>query len=127
LVAAHMHVGVRDRVLEGGQRLVVLPEHLERAEVVGDGQLPLAHLGWAAGSRVEGVGHSSPSASFPPARTCACTWKTVWPASGPVLNTRRKSPLPRSAATCPATRAGWRSSAGASASSEMSRPCSRRA
>src|SRR5699024_4899673 len=75
LVAAHVHVGVRDRVLEGGQRLVILPEHLERAEVVGDGQLPLAHLGRAAGSRVEGVGHSSPSASFPPARTCACTWK----------------------------------------------------
>ncbi|OUD85725.1 hypothetical protein BC477_15060 [Clavibacter michiganensis subsp. michiganensis] len=24
-----------------------------------------------------------------PASTCACTWKTVWPASAPVLKRRR--------------------------------------
>src|SRR5699024_6322736 len=39
LVTAHVDVGVGHRVLESGEGLVVLPQHLEGAEVVGDRQM----------------------------------------------------------------------------------------
>src|SRR5699024_6422368 len=95
---------------------------VEGAEVVGDGQPALGHgrcpaRGWflgpgrGAACEVPGGGavcgirrgarirHISPSGSVSPARTCACTWKTVCSACAPVFMLCHASPVSCSEAT----------------------------
>jgi hypothetical protein len=90
LVPTDVDIGVGDRVLEGREGTVGLAEHLEGMQMVRYREPVLDHGGF---------GHSAPSERSTPASTCACTWKTDWPARGPVLKIRRNCPSARSSAT----------------------------
>ena len=59
-----MNVCVGHRILERGQCLIVLSEHLEGAQMVRDRQFLLQHLGGAAGRRGQGVSQDPSHLSF---------------------------------------------------------------
>ncbi len=95
LVAAHVHVDIGVLALDDAQQPVLRAEQLHHRDAVGidalDGVVRLRIPRARQPPRLD--------SSRSPARTWACTWKTVCPAPAPVLKTRRKSPSECSAAT----------------------------